>query len=93
MNAITKACYLLGGVSKTAKKLGVKPPTVSQWVAEGKSGGKPVPVVRCMQIEIFTDGEVSCEELNQDVDWDVVFRWLQLRMSSQKRRHHEPISQ
>lgn len=54
-----------------ALALGVKPPTVSEWI----SGKRPVPPEHCPTIEKLTiekAGEaeaVRCEDLNDQVDW------------------------
>ncbi|MCW5600431.1 helix-turn-helix domain-containing protein [Nitrosomonas sp.] len=60
-----KACQLIGGQAKMARILGVKPPTVNQWVHLVK----PIPAERCPEIEKATLGAVRCEELRPDVDW------------------------
>lgn len=48
-----------------ARILGVKPPTVNQWVHLVK----PIPAERCPEIEKATHGVVVCEDLRPDVDW------------------------
>jgi len=63
--AIKKALSLLGGNNATARALGVKPPTVSEWV----SGKRPVPIKQCAAIQRLTDGQVTCEQLAPDFDW------------------------
>ncbi|WP_336606339.1 transcriptional regulator [Calidifontimicrobium sp. SYSU G02091] len=52
----------LGGPSKVARMLGIKPPSVIGW------GGR-VPPDRCPAIERATGGEVTCEQLRPDVRW------------------------
>ncbi len=48
-----------------AELLGVKPPTVNQWVHLVKK----IPAERCVLIEKLTHGKVKCEDLRSDVDW------------------------
>lgn len=64
-HAFEKACGLIGGQTKMARLLNVKPPTVNQWVHLVKQ----IPAERCPKIERFTHGAVTCEELRPDVDW------------------------
>lgn len=52
----------LGGPSKVAKMLGIKPPSVIGW------GGR-VPADRCPAIERATSGSVAVEQLRPDVRW------------------------
>jgi len=66
--SIQHACDAFGGVSGLARQLGVKAPTVSQWV----SGKRPIPAERCPQIEEVTGGIVRCEVLRPDVNWAVL---------------------
>lgn len=63
--AIQTACQIAGGQSAMARLLGVKPPSVNEWV----KGGRPVPAERCPAIEKATAGAVRCEDLRPDVDW------------------------
>jgi DNA-binding transcriptional regulator YdaS (Cro superfamily) len=60
---IQKAHKIMGGTTAVAEALGVKPPTVSQWV----SGQRPVPPRFCRQIEAATEGEVTCHDLRPDI--------------------------
>lgn len=60
---IRKACEIAGGISALARKIGVKPPTVHQWV----TGDRPVPAKRAPQIEKATGGAVLRESLCPDV--------------------------
>ena len=66
--SIQHACDAFGGVSGLARQLGVKAPTVSQWV----NGKRPIPAERCPQIEQVTGGLVRCEDLRPDVNWAVL---------------------
>lgn len=68
MKAIERARDILGGTGALACALGVKPPTVSQWI----KGDRPVPTDRCPAIEKATEGAVRCEDLRPDVDWAYV---------------------
>ena len=63
--AIKKACNYVGGQSEMAKRLGISPPTVNQWI----NGPRKIPARRCPEIEKVTSGVVRCEELRPDVDW------------------------
>lgn len=63
--AIQKACDIAGGQSALARMLGVKPPSVNEWV----KGHRPIPAERCPTIEKATGGAVRCEDLRPDVDW------------------------
>ena len=63
--AIQRACEIAGGQSAMARLLGVKPPSVNEWI----KGGRPVPAARCPAIEKATQGAVRCEDLRPDVDW------------------------
>ena len=59
MNQIKKAIEALGGISATAAVLGVKPPTVSEWVR----GKRPIPSEKCVAIERALNGRVSRTQL------------------------------
>jgi DNA-binding transcriptional regulator YdaS (Cro superfamily) len=54
-----------GGTVRLANYLGIKPPVVSAWL----SGRQPIPAHRCIAIEKFYAGEVTCEELRPEIDW------------------------
>jgi DNA-binding transcriptional regulator YdaS (Cro superfamily) len=64
-SSISKARDILGGTNAFAEALGVKPPTISEWIV----GKRPVPVSRCPDIERLTKGEITCELLRPDFDW------------------------
>lgn len=68
MTAIFKAVQIVGSQKQLADLLGVKAPTVSQWL----KGKRPVPVLRCPEIERITQGRVRCEELRPDIGWDAL---------------------
>lgn len=63
--ALIAACAKVGGQASLARILGVRPPTVNQWV----KADRPVPAERCPSIERATEGAVRCEELRPDIDW------------------------
>lgn len=68
MNAIRKACEVLGSQTALAKALEVTPAAVNQWV----SGARPIPAEQCPAIERATGGKVRCEDLRPDVAWEVL---------------------
>ncbi|MCY1530087.1 putative antitoxin of bacterial toxin-antitoxin system, YdaS/YdaT [compost metagenome] len=51
-----------------AKLLGVTKGAVHQWTDEGRQ----VPAEHCPAIERITGGQVTCEQLNDKVDWAFV---------------------
>lgn len=65
MSAVIQAVEFFGGQHNLAIALDVKPPTVHQWV----KGIRPVPKMRCLQIEKKTHGQIRCEDLRPDIDW------------------------
>lgn len=60
---VAKAAELLGGIAALAVAIGVKPPTVYQWL----NGTRPVPAKQCPRIERATGGAVTAEQLRPDV--------------------------
>lgn len=68
MNAINRACELVGGVGKLASLAGVAVPTASQWC----TGKRQVPAERCIVIERESKGVIRCEDLRPDVEWGVL---------------------
>lgn len=64
MNPIQKAIDTLGSQAQMAMALGVRQPTISEWVR----GDRPIPVERCVQIEQATNGVVRRWDLRPD-DW------------------------
>ena len=71
MNAIKRAIKVVGSQSALAEALGIKQPTVSEWVR----GGRPLPLERCIDIERVTRAlgkAVTCEELRPDIPWHVL---------------------
>jgi DNA-binding transcriptional regulator YdaS (Cro superfamily) len=59
MNAIERACDLVGGVGKLADLLGVRDSTVTQW----RKGTRPVPRDRGVRIELVTNRGVTRQDL------------------------------
>ncbi|WP_373766364.1 transcriptional regulator [Glaesserella sp.] len=57
-----------GEAARLAKFIKVAPPIVSFWA----SGKRQVPAEHCPEIERFTNGKVTCEELRPDVNWAVL---------------------
>lgn len=49
-SGIVQACESAGGATALARRLGVGPSAVAQW----RSGDRPVPAERCVQIEQST---------------------------------------
>lgn len=66
MSAIVRVVQIVGSQRRLADLLGVKAPTVSQWI----KGRRQVPVLRCLEIERITRGEVSREDLRPDIRWE-----------------------
>lgn len=54
-----------GTAAAIAKSVDVSPVMVTQWA----NGEKPVPAVRCPLIEFATAGQVTAEELCDEVVW------------------------
>lgn len=65
MNAIRHAAECLGSQAALADAIGVKQPTISEWVR----GDRPLPFERCSDIERATAGAVTCEALRPDLAW------------------------
>ena len=63
-NPIIQAGEAVGGLGALARILSVSAPTVSQW----KSGIRPIPAERCVEIEQVTNGQVTRKDLRPD-DW------------------------
>ena len=62
MNAVCRACELVGGVGKLAVLVGVAAPTVTQWC----KGGRPVPPRKAVLIERVTNRGVTRQDLYPD---------------------------
>lgn len=63
MKGLAKAVELVGGTAALARKIGVHPNVVSNWKT------RRVPAEHCPKIELLTDRQVRCEDLNDLVDW------------------------
>lgn len=57
-----------GEMARLIRFMNIAQPIVSLWV----NGKRRVPAERCPEIEKFTEGKVTCEELRPDVDWKVL---------------------
>lgn len=68
LHPIERAAGFVGGYKALADQLGVTKSAVHQW----KSSGRQVPPEHCPDIERLTKGAVTCEELNEKVDWAFV---------------------
>lgn len=64
--ALDKAVARAGTMQILADQLGVTKGAVSQW----KLDGRRIPAEHCPAIERLTNGDVRCEELRPDVDWE-----------------------
>jgi len=60
--SLQKACDVLGGQTALAIAIGVKPPTVNQWI----TGDRPIPPLRCVQIEKAVNSKITRKELRSD---------------------------
>ena len=69
---VRDACKIVGDASALAKALGVGVTVVSEW-ARGK---RPVPIIRCVEIEELTGGAVTRKQLRPDDWWQI---WPDLR--------------
>ena len=65
MNQIALACKLVGSQAILAHRIGVSPAAVNQWI----SGHRPVPLERCVAIELATNGQVTRQDLRPDDYW------------------------
>lgn len=65
--AITKAIEAMGGMTALAKAIGRPTCEVWQW----KSGRRPIPAVRCSDVERVTAGAVTRQELRPDDYWRI----------------------
>ena len=58
--------------SDLARKVGVAPSVIYQW----KTGVRRVPIIRCADIELATNGQVTRKDLRPD-DWHLI--WPELK--------------
>ena len=56
---VRDACDFAGSVTALAKRLGLPPQVIHNWAA----GKRPVPVIRCVEIEELTGGAVTRKQL------------------------------
>ncbi|WP_082439305.1 transcriptional regulator [Alloalcanivorax xenomutans] len=64
-DAVLNAAVIVGNKSELARLIGVKPPTVQQWI----NGERPVPPRRAARIEEVTHGRVSRRDLCPGFPW------------------------
>ena len=62
MEALERACEIIGGQAALAARLGKKQGHVAMWLKRGK-----VPAEVCADIEAATCGAVTCRDLRPDV--------------------------
>lgn len=60
--ALEKAIALIGGTMAAARAFGIKPPSVSRWLAKGHA-----PADRCLKLAQLTKNAVTVYELRPDV--------------------------
>ena len=77
MSPIRTAIDAVGSQSALAALLGVRQPTVSEWLR----GERPVPIERCVDIERVTDGAVTRRDLRPD-DWHRI--WPELDQAERR---------
>lgn len=87
LDAIRKACEVVGGQAAMSRKLCVSSPTVNQWVM----GVRQIPAERCPAIEKATEGIVTCEDLRPDVDWDYLRRTASPQPENMSTLHSTPL--
>lgn len=63
---------------RLARKLGIQPTNFYLWL----KGKQTIPPYRCMQLELLTNGAVTCEELNTDYDWRLMWTVFNKRLKS-----------
>ena len=68
-----------GASYQLAKKLKIQPTNVYMW-ANKKAN---ISAGRCIQIELLTDGAVTCEELNPNFDWDSAWKLFKKRYANE----------
>jgi DNA-binding transcriptional regulator YdaS (Cro superfamily) len=60
--ALKKAVEIIGGTMAVSRAFGIKPPSVSRWLAKGYA-----PVERCLKLEKLTRGAVTRYDLRPDI--------------------------
>lgn len=78
MKPIERAINYFGGLSKFAKAMGVKPPSVLAW----RDSDKPVPIIRCIEIEKATNGTVTRKDLRPR-DYHIIWPELVKKIEKQ----------
>lgn len=71
-NLIKLAVEEVGGLTALANALGVRPPTVHQWLTVAR----PIPLRFCFPIEVATNGKVKRQDLRPN---DAHLIWPDLR--------------
>lgn len=66
------ACEFAGGVTALAQQLGVSHQQIRKWVV----GEQAIPIVRCVQLEELTGGQITRKQLRPE-DWYEI--WPELR--------------
>lgn len=69
---------------RIAKALNIQLSKLSAW----KAGKVKVPIYKCKEIEILTNGEVTCEELRPDIDWQAWSDFFKNRKLKQETAAH-----
>jgi DNA-binding transcriptional regulator YdaS (Cro superfamily) len=60
--ALARAIAIIGSQKRLADLLGIKPPSVHEWVVKGVP-----PAERCRAIEAATEGKVTVHHLRPDI--------------------------
>lgn len=68
-----------GKSAEMAKSLNIQLSKLSAW----KANKVKVPFQKCLEIETMTNGEVTCEELRPDVNWQEWSVFFENRKSRQ----------
>ena len=61
MQALERAVATIGGLSKLASRIGVRPQVIVNWRSRG------IPAARVLDIERATEGKVTRHELRPDL--------------------------
>ncbi len=69
---VRRAIKIVGSGVALAERLDVTPVNLNSWA----SGKRPVPIIRCVEIEEITGGQVTRKQLRPD-DWYQI--WPELR--------------
>lgn len=64
-HAVRALCDHLGGLTATARAMGISHPTVAQWA----SGRRPVPARRALELERLSGGMFKAELLAPHFPW------------------------